>query len=227
MNRFGYTLTLLVGASLGLAACSDSVQEPSTEAPPPGSTTGGDGNTFDHDNTSVWDLIDRLEKEGPPSFTSHLHSCSKVRYTTLGNVLTGLGVNLTNLGTATAPTAGGLYKNAASALGTPNYVNRVRENIGITTSGASSEFDIFAAAAPEIITALPNLARCKDAGGAAPVLFNADNTCNLSGITCLIGMPATQGHVDICNQSITGASTPAVGKNIAVAAMLAAAYTCE
>jgi hypothetical protein len=226
MTRLGYTLTMLFGASLGLAACTDSIQDTTpSDTPPTGPTTGSDGTTFDHENDgiSVWDLIDRLTKEGPPSFTSQVHSCSKVRYSTLGNVLSSLGVNLANTAN---PSAGELYRDGAAAMGAPNYANRIRENIAITTSGASRMFDIFAAGADEIIAALPTLPRCQS-GGTGPVLFDANNQCQASGITCLISTPATQGHVDLCNLTITRASDPTVGKRIAVAALLAAAYTCE
>jgi len=222
MTRFGYTLTLLMGASLGVAACSDSIDDSST--PPDPGTTGGDGNTFDHDNDSIdpWTLIDRLTKEGPPSFTSQMHSCSKVRIQTLGQLLTSVGVNVNN---ATALSAGDLYRNGASALGAPSYANRIRENIGITTSGASREFDIFAAAADEIIAAVPTLPRCQ-VGGVGPQLFNG-STCVPEGITCLIGTPAQPTHVQACNLSISTASDQLTGKRIAVAALMAAAYTCE
>jgi hypothetical protein len=226
MTRFGYTLTILVGATLGVTACNCTVEDPQTDPPPPGATTGSDGNTFDHNNDeiSVWDLIDRLAKEGPPRFTSQVHSCAKVRYATLGNVLTSLGVNLANTATASA---GLLYKGAGTAFGAPNYANRIRENIAITTSGASAEFDIFAAAADEAIAALPTLARCQVGGAPGPALFDAANNCNIDAITCLIGTPAQAGHVDVCNKSVTGASDPTIGKRLAVAALLAAAYTCE
>jgi hypothetical protein len=226
MTRFGYTLTILVGASLGVAACSDSIDEPQP-TPPPGSTTGGSDTTFDHDNNSisVWDLIDRLTKEGPPSFSSQMHSCAKVRYATLGQVLTSVGVNLATTGTAAAPSAGDLYKTGASAYGAANYSNRIRENIGITTSGSSREFDIFAAAAPEIIANVPTLARCQVNG--TPAQLFSGSTCVAEGITCLIGTPATQAHIDYCNYTITHATDLPTGQRIAVAALMAAAYTCE
>jgi hypothetical protein len=127
---------------------------------------------------------------------------------------------------ATPPglSAGDLYKTGFNALGGPNYANRIRENIGITTSGASKEFDIFAAAAPEVIAAFGanTVARCPGA-----TLFDAANTCRPEGITCLIGAPATSRHLDYCNLTVSSASTPDLGKRLAVAAMLAAAYTCE
>lgn len=226
MTRFGSTLTILLGASLGVAACADSIEDNTPpDQPMPGSTTGGDGTTFDHENDtiSVWDLIERLTKEGPPSFTSQMHSCSKVRYSTLGNVLTSLGVNLAN---ATNPSAGQLYTSGAASMGAPNYANRIRENLAVTTSGASRMFDTLAAGADEIMAAVATSPRCQTPAG-APVLIDANNQCHLEGITCLIGVPATQGHVELCNLTITRASNPTIGKRLAVAAMLAAAYTCE
>jgi hypothetical protein len=227
MTRTGYTLTILLGASLGVAACSDSIDTPPPpdNTPPPGSTSGDDGTTFDHQNDgiSVWDLLKRLTDQGPPSFTSQMHGCMKMHYATLGNVLTSLGVNLTN---TTTNSAGQLYQTGAAAMSVANYGARVRESVAISTSQASREFDIFASAAPEVIAALPTLPRCQ-VGGTGPTLFDASNTCQLSGISCLIGSPASQAHVDLCNQTIMRASTPDLGKRLAVAVMLAAAYTCE
>ena len=221
MTRFGYTLAILASTVLA-SACTDEV--PTENTPPPGSTSGGsEDTTFDHDNDyiSPWELLDRLTKEGPPRYTSKVHSCSKIRYRTLGTVLASFGVNTAN---ATALSAGQLYTSGANALGQPNYSNRIRENIAITTSGASREFDIFAAAADEIQTAFTNgtMTRCPGAQ-----LFDAANTCQISGITCLLGAPATARHLDYCNLTVSRASNVTVGKRLAVAALLAAAYTCE
>ena len=225
MTRFGYTLSILT-ASVLASACTDDLAPP-TQDLPPNSTTGNQDTTFDHDNDgiSAWDLLDRLTKEGPPRYTSHVHSCPKVRYKTLGAVLRSVGVNTGNTQNLSA---GQLYTSGANAMGAPNYANRIRENIGISTSGASREFDIFAAAADEIITNLPNLARCQ-VGGVGPTLFdaNANDACRPEGITCLIGTPATATHVDLCNLTVTQASDHTVGKRLAVAALMAAAYTCE
>jgi hypothetical protein len=228
MTRFGYTLTILLGASLGAAACSDPIED-NTQPPDqtnPGDTSSGDPDTtFDHENggISVWDLIDRLTKEGPPSFSSQMHGCTKMRYATLGNVLTAVGINKTNTANLSA---GQLYSSGGPALGVANYGARVRENLAITTSAASREFDILASGATEVITAIPTLERCK-VGGVAAQIFDANNQCVASGIECIIGVPATQGHLEFCNLTIARASTPDIGKRIAVAAMMAAAYTCE
>lgn len=221
MTRFGYTLAILASTVLA-SACTDEV--PTENVPPPGSTSGGsEDTTFDHDNDGIspWELLDRLTKEGPPRYTSRVHSCSKVRYRTLGNVLQDIGVDTAAAGQLTA---GGLYRSGANALGQANYANRIRENIAITTSGASREFDIFAAAADEVQTAFTNgtITRCPGAQ-----LFDASNACRPEGITCLIGAPATTRHIDYCNLTVSSASDVTVGKRLAVAAMLAAAYTCE
>jgi hypothetical protein len=226
MIRNRQTLTILV-ASLSLAACGG-LDETPTDDPVPGGggTAGGEDTTFDHDNAGPdpFEIIDRLTKIGPPRFTSRVHSCSKVRYRTLGRVLTSLGVNVAN---ATNLSAGQLYRDGDNALGAPNYANRIRENLNITTSGASREFDIFAAGADEIIAAVPTLARCQVNGVGAQLFDPATNACRADGITCLIGTPAQAAHLDFCNITVSSASDPATGKRIAVAALLAAAYTCE
>jgi hypothetical protein len=225
MKTYGCKLTILV-ASLGLAACATDLDDDSSTTQPPSPTSGGEDTTFDHDNTgySPWDLIDRLTKEGPPRFTSRVHSCPKVRYRTLGNVLTSVGVNIAD---TTPLSAGQLYQDGFNALGGPNYANRIRENIGITTSGASREFDIFAAAADQIIAAVPTLARCQVGGVGAQLFDAATGACRADGITCITGVPASAAHLDFCNLAVSGASDLATGKRIAVAAIMAAAYTCE
>lgn len=215
----------VIGSGLLAAACTtDTTYEGDIDDPPVTNTAGGSDTTFDHDNNgySPWDLIDRLATEGPPKYTSHVHSCSKVRYKTLGNILTSLGVNLAATGQVSA---GKLYRDGDNAMGAPNFANRIRENIGVTTSGASREFDIFAAAAPEIIAAMPTLERCM-VGGVGAQMFDG-NACRAEGITCLIGTPATAAHIELCNIAITQSSTPEKGKNVAVASLLAASYTCE
>lgn len=218
-------LTTILVASFGFAACTSDLEEPPPgdgNTPPPGSTTGGEDNTFDHmnDGPSVWEIIDRLSKEGPPRYTSRSRSCPKIRVANLENVLKSVGVDMTATGGASAAQ---LYATGKNAMGAPNFENRIRENISITTSGASRLFDIFAAAAPEVIANLGNIPRC-----AGVALFDAGtNNCRADGITCLIGVPAQAAHLDYCNLTVRNASSVDTGKRVAVAAMLAAANTCE
>ncbi|HEY4240614.1 MAG TPA: hypothetical protein VGM88_12420 [Kofleriaceae bacterium] len=214
-------------ASFGLAAaaCTGGIDDSGTDdnnTPPINDTSGGSGNTFDHDNNSisVWDLLQRLEQEGPQTFTSHMHHCGKPLYDNLGRILSDFGVTTAGSGV----TAGGLYTSGFNAMGGPNYANRLRETVDVTTSGASREFDIFAAAAPDIITNMPTLARCQ-VNGVGPQMFDDEGHCRADGIACLLGVPATAQHLDLCNLTLT--QSPTNGKNIAVAALLAAAYTCE
>jgi hypothetical protein len=216
--------SLLAFAALA-AACNDATDDAPPNIPPAGATTGGDGTTFNHDNSAInlWDFIDRLNKEGPLTFTSHMHGCKKLPYATLGSVLTGVGVDLTRT-TSASPAA--LYRGAAAAIGAPDYASRQRENGAITTAGAGRQLDIFLAAADEIIAALPAIPRCK-IGGTGVQLFDAGDHCLIDGITCLIGVPAQQAHIDQCNMTITRASSHAAGKRLAVALLMAAAYTCE
>lgn len=231
-----YTLSILLGASLGVTACSGNIDGGNTgnnntgddDNSDPGNTTGGDGTTFDHpnDGPSPFDIIDRIHQEGPSSFSSQMASCSKIPYAVLGNLLTSIGVDKTL--TANKTSAISLYNAGGDAMGQPQYASRIRENSQVTTSGASKLFDIFAAAAPEVIKNIATLTRCQ-VNGVAPVLFDASNVCHIEGISCLLGMPATQGHVELCNQAVKAGSATTVdnGKNIAVAALLAAAYTCD
>jgi hypothetical protein len=226
MSRFGYTLAILASSVLA-SACTDDLPSSSTDPTSYGSTSGGTGNTFDHDDTqqiSPWDLLNRLETQGPPSYTAHVHSCQKVHYKTLLNVLTGVGADMSG---SAAATAGQLYNDGESALGGPNYANRIRENLAITTSGMSREFDIFAAAAPSIITAFQNNTITRCAGAQLFDTTATPTTCRPDGLSCLLGFNATSSHVDLCNLTIKNASSDALGQQMAVAAVLAAAYTCE
>jgi len=193
--------------------------------PPSGGASGGDDNTFDHPDSmpDIWDLIDRMADEGPPEYSSRVHSCPKMRYETIGRLLESRGVDLTTVGETQA---GFMYTSSDQGLGAPNYGARSRENLELTTASASKLFDIFVQAAPEIIANMPTRAECT-VGEAAARMFNDSDQCTADGITCLIGIPATGGHIELCNEMVTRATTIETGKNIAVAALLSAAHTCE
>jgi hypothetical protein len=191
----------------------------------PGSAAGGTGNTFDHPDSQVdpFAVLQRIKDEGPPEVSTKLHSCQKMKYATVGNVLTQLGVNM---GATGSTSAAQLYKNGAQAMGAPNYGARVPEAIEITTAGATKLFDIFTQAAPEIIAAMANLKACQKAGTATQ-MFDAQGHITLDAIACITGAPAVQAQADLANQAITEASTQTIGQTIAVATILSAQHTCE
>ncbi len=193
---------------------------------PPDNTVGSsDDTTFNHPDstTDLFDLVDRLNEEGPPYYNARVHGCPKVQYTTMGNLLASRGVDLNTTGETQA---GFMWATSDQALGAPNYGARARENAKLTTASAAKLFDIFVQAAPEIIAAMPTVPECQ-VGGQGIEMFNANNTCTIDGITCLIGVPAKLGHIDLCNNIVNAASDTTKGKYIAVAALLAAANTCE
>ena len=215
------------GASDDAAVPDASASTPTGPDDPSGpGTVGSSGDTtFDHPDsaTNLFDLIDRLQQEGPAHYSSRVHGCRKLRYTSLGRVLESLGVDLD---ASSATSAGHMWRESARALGAPDYRQRTRESHELMTASAARMFDIFVQAAPEIIAAMPAIDRCT-VSGQGTAMFDGNGSCTSDGISCLIGVPATLDHISQCNFMIGQASTPTKGRHIAVAALLAAAYTCE
>ncbi len=201
----------------------DQTQTPGGSLGLSGGTAGGTGNTFDHDNndTDPFAVLQRIQAEGPPEISTKMHSCEKMHYAVVGNVLKQLGVNMAATGTTSAAV---LYKNGSQAMGAPNYGARVPESIELTTAGATKLFDILVQAAPEIIAAIPNVAK---KNGAAIQMFDASGKCTADGIAFIQGAPATQAQIDLCNNVLGSASSAQIGQTLAVATLMAAAHTCE
>jgi hypothetical protein len=228
MTRITTTrIVLAAAAALAMAACTDETGAPDDNNPAPqaGNSTGGNGNTFDHPDSEVdvWKLLQQLQEQGPPRYTAKVHGCPKMKYETIRHVLESRGVNVDS---NTDLSAGQIYRSSDQALGVANYAARQRENLELTTAAASKLFDVFVQAAPEIIANMPNRPECQ-IGGVGATMFNASNQCEADGITCLIGVPATASHVELCNLTVSRASDIETGKKMAVAALLAAAHTCE
>jgi hypothetical protein len=177
-----------------------------------------DGDPFVGPPPDPYEELEELQREGPPRYASRVHGCAKLRYLTLSNVLASRGVAL---GAAGPDTAGRIYRDGRAALGGPNHAARVRENIELGLATTSKLFDIFVQAAPEIIAGMASRPEC-----GAPV-FDAQDRCNPDGVTCLIGVPATPTHLEICNQTVQRAADRERGKRLAVAVLAAAAHTCE
>ena len=195
--------------------------------------TSGDGedNTFDHDadlsdggGKDPFEILAEQQAEGPPEVRARLHSCRKLRVVALRRLLVTFGVDLD--ATGDPQPAGQLYTEGIDAMGAANYAARQPEARSWTNSGATKMQDILVQAAPEIIAALPTVEHCQtDTGGVE--MFDESDQCNEQAISCLIGKPASTDHVAICNHTVANASDPETGKQIAVAALLAAAHTCE
>ena len=231
------TVSTTSSSSSGSGGSTGSGEE--TEDPTIGGlTTGNENNTFDHFNDpgsngakDPFELLKERAEEGPPEIRTRLHSCSKVPYTTLGTLLTSLGVNINaTAGAGKVPTAGDLYRNGGDAMGIAHFDAREGEAQFHTTAGATKTFDIFVQAAPEIIANLQNMPICQLNGTGYPVFDPTDSSCVPEALSCIMGRPSTEEDVIICNLLISQAKDDAdliTKKNIAVATFLAAAHTCE
>ena len=196
-----------------------------------GAYAGGDANTFDHaedlgqnGGRDPFDILAERQDEGPPEVRARLHSCQKIQVAALGRLLDALGVDLA--ATGNPPTAGQLYAGGKDALGAANYPSRTPEATTWTASGATKLMDIFVQAAPEIIAHIATAAHCQ-VDGVGHDIFDPDGSCNADAVSCLIGRPATEDHLAICNYVATTGSSLDKGRAIAVATLLSAAYTCE
>lgn len=161
--------------------------------------------------------------DGSPDTVARLHSCGKISVASLKSILATRGINVNN---TAANSAGLIYTQGVAALGAANYGSRVPEATFATTSGATKQMDIFAAASSEIVATTWNPSACQS-GGAAVKLFDATGNFTKDGLSCLMGKPAKDEHVALANAAVTQASTPAIGKQIAISALMSAAHTCE
>jgi hypothetical protein len=179
-------------------------------------TSGNTETSFDHENsTDPFAVLQRIQSEGTPEVSTRMHSCQKIRYSTVGRILTQLGVDMNKMGARDAAT---LYRNGGSAMGAPNFGARISESIELTTAGAAKLFDIFTSAAPEIIASM-------EAKGTP--LFDSQGRGTASGMSILVGAPVTQAQLDLFNSALTSASSAAIGRTVAVASLLSAIHTCE
>jgi hypothetical protein len=203
-----------------------------------GLTTGNEGNTFDHFNDpgsngskDPFELLKERAEEGPPEIRTRIHSCSKIPYTTLGAMLTSLGVNLAATATGgQPPTAGQLYTSGADAMSVAHFDAREGEAAFHTTAGATKLFDIFVQASSEIIANIQNMPLCQLNGTGKPMFDAEDGSCVPESLSCIMGRPATAEDEILCNLLISQAKDAndlIIKQRIAVASFLAAAHTCE
>lgn len=176
------------------------------------------------------------EKQGDaPSaleVTSRLHSCQKVSYSSLQNLLVSRGVDI-NL-VSNPDSAGELYKGAKDTFGVPPIDSRANERSFHTTAEATKLFDIFLRAAPEIVANIgnPQAAPACVLNGNSKPMFDANGQCVFESVSCLLGRPATPDDMTLCNTLVSKADPSNQNdvtnkRYIAVATILAAGHTCE
>lgn len=236
-----FALSAAAFAVIGLHAAGCTDASPNTLKPPSasdgdGSIIGGGKGNFPHSpdlgskrSRDPLDVLAERAEEGAPEVRARLHSCQKLQIEALKSLLAGLGVSLE----PPAPedpsgplSAASILAAGRGALGAADYDARVGERITWTTAGATKLFDIFIQAAPQIIANLPAAPLCQG-GGANLSLFSVKGACNRDAVTCLIGFPPSEDHLIACESLVTSASTIERGQQIAVAALLSAAYSCE
>lgn len=227
-------LTSVCAALVALAGCQDESPNPSallvrsTPWSPDSLAAGPD--TFDHQAQSVGSGVNGItdptlqlmddQSIGTPDVVARLHGAQKIQYTTLGRILSDLGVAVTS---TTANSAGELYASGQGPLGVAVYASRVPEMIIPSTSALAKEYDIFVAAASEILAS--NLASSTRCPGVS--LVDSTGEFTHDGLSCLLGKPAKPDHLTLANQLVSQAPDQATGQKLAIATLLAAAHTSE
>ena len=227
-------LAALAGCDGGGAGANQLVGHPQEIAVDPSSLAAGD-NTQHHfqdpsAGTGINGITDPVQVQatnqaiGSPEVVARLHACSKVPYASLGNLLASRGVNVQPApdGSSGPATAGTIYSQGASALGIADYAGRVPEMVLASTSAVAKEFDVFVAAAAEIQQNLASSSACPGV-----VIADANGVFSLDGISCILGKPASPAHVTLANQLVQAAPDVSSGVQLAIAALLEAAHTCE
>jgi hypothetical protein len=166
-----------------------------------------------------------VEKEtltvGSIEVEARLHSCSKITYAALGQMLTSRGIDMTQTSNGSP---GMIWQTGVSALGVADYPARVPEMVLPTTATEAKQMDIYVAAAQMLptTTAMGSTTAC-----AGVSLMDSTGMFTADGISCLMGKPATSAHLTVANQILTEAPDPTTGAELAIATLLEAAHTCE
>jgi len=237
-----------VASLIGSAAClpsfdqpaaQNTVENPATPVTSPTQATGDNGVVSPltpSQQTAIWMqggdptlLADRAYDEGPIGIASQKHSCAKMKFNTIGRLLTGRGVAITAgdspatlpvTATTVCPAQSGantqstsfVYCTSQLTLGIPQYTARLSESTSVTSGTGTKMMDLYATAATEIEQKLVGnafpaaAAGCLDPKtGAQALMFNPNNSCNEAGVTCLQGYPATADQVALCSRIVTQA----------------------
>jgi hypothetical protein len=221
----------LVGA-LGLSFCNNPGTDTTNPADPLQSGQQAQGPDYGLNHDDILNNIGNIFTDGrqvSPAVGEKLHSCGKVRFNWLSNILSTRGVNVTN---ATANSAGALLTKAQGIWGVANFPGRAPETIRDTTSSLVSLHDVLIAAAEEWVTAA-NMDGAYPAGVTACTgakLFN-NNNCDADGFACLMGATPSQNQLAACTSMINDATamvTVALDRRrLAVASMVGTVAMCD
>lgn len=132
-------------------------------------------------------------------------------------------------------TAGYLYFTGKNALGVPKLDSRLAEKDEHTTASAMKMMDIFIQSSQQIISNITDPVKapaCTLNGKNRPMFDPADGSCVEESVSCLIGQPATDDHMLLCNLIIQKAKPGDQAdlnkkRSIAVAVLLSAAHSCQ
>ncbi|AKU94474.1 hypothetical protein AKJ09_01138 [Labilithrix luteola] len=227
-------LALIGVAALALSAC-DGTSDTLTDGRDgvdgqnsgSGSTAGGEDTTFNHSNnpggadpqaTEQPAEPAQIKMVGSPEVTSRLHGCGKLSVASIANLITSRG--LTGGQPQGTQSAQQIFNASGAALGAANYNGRVPEAPFASTSAMAKLFDIFAMGSYAAVGNNYNAPACPNTK-----ILGADGKFTKDGLTCLLGKPARDEHVAIANDAIAQNGTD--GAKIAIAALLAAAHTCQ
>jgi hypothetical protein len=134
-----------------------------------------------------------------------------------------------------AATAAYLYFTGKDAFEVPRMDSPFPEKDEHTVSSSLKAMDIFIEAAPEVIANIGSPVKapaCSLNGVNKPMFSPQDGTCVYESVSCLVGRPASDDHMLLCNLILQKANPndPADvlrKQRIAVATMLTGANLCE
>lgn len=225
-------LTFAAASALfGLMGCNEGSSDelkagaPTAYSNNPNYTAGGsEETTFNHTNDPAGVSDGPLPDPGQRALetaaaggavaSARMHSCGKLSLRAMRNLTTTRGMSA---GTQ------GLVTNAANsaALGAANYGGRIPEAAFASTSALGKAFDIY-------VTASADITNANWAPTACPgVKLTENGKFTKDAVSCIMGKPAKPEHMALADDLVAQAATPADGQRIAVAALLAAANTCE
>jgi hypothetical protein len=224
-------LTFAAVSALGLVGCGEGSSDQlmpgagSAYSNNPNQTSGGsEESTFNHSNDPAGASEGPLPDPGQRAMetaaaggavaSARMHACGKLSLRAMRNLMVTRGASANSQG---------LVTNAAnaSALGAPNYAGRIPEAAFASTSALGKAFDIYVTASADMVN--PTWAPTACPG----VKLTENGKFTKDAVSCIIGKPAKAEHMALADDLVAQAATPADGQRIAVAALLAAAHTCE